>query len=99
MLPIVTLALLTLSGCNFDPATTVNIEVSGVTASEQSERITEALKGMTDGGGHKMTSSRSGEVLSVRLSPVSDVEAFSKKINFGEVTEVVDRTVKVKYVP
>jgi hypothetical protein len=30
------------------------------------------------------------------LSPVNDVEAFAKKINFGKVTEVKDRRVIIE---
>jgi len=33
----------------------------------------------------------------VELFPVSDVQAFSKKIDFGRVVEVKDRTVKVEF--
>lgn len=45
-----------------------------------------------------MTSSASGDKMTVELSPVEDIDAFSRKINFGEVIEVDGRTVKVKFV-
>ena len=91
--------LLTQVGCNIsleqDPEKTVSVEISGVKASER-ETITETLEGMVDGsGGHSMFSSFAGESMSVSLSPVSDPEAFAKKINFGKVTEVKERTIKV----
>jgi hypothetical protein len=91
-----------LAGCNFsfeqDPATTVTVEISGISDEGDREQVEETLKGMTDGSSHSIASSWSGDKMTVNLSPVGDVQAFSRKINFGEVTEVDGRTVKVKFV-
>jgi hypothetical protein len=43
-----------------------------------------------------MSLMKMGGVLTVELSPVKDVEAFARKIDFGKVTEVKDRTVTVQ---
>jgi hypothetical protein len=94
--------LLPQSGCNLsfeqDPATTVTVEITGVDNDSDRENIQETLKEMTDGSSHMMTSSSFGDTMTVSLSPVEDAEAFSKKINFGKVTEVDGRTIKVEFV-
>jgi hypothetical protein len=102
MLPILAAGLLMLSSCSFsfevDPATTVTVEIIGVNDEEDRDDIRETLIGMTDGSSHMMTSSASGDKMTVELSPVEDIAAFSRKINFGEVIEVDGRTVKVSFV-
>jgi hypothetical protein len=102
MLPILAAGLLMLSSCNFsfevDPATTVKVEIIGVNDEEDRDDIREKLTGMTDGSSHMMTSSASGDKMTIELSPVEDIAAFSRKINFGEVIEVDGRTVKVSFV-
>lgn len=94
--------LLTQIGCNFkfehDPAKTVTIEITGISNDADRDKIDETLKGMTDGSGHMLTSTWTGDKTTINLSPVTDVEAFSRKINFGKVTEVDGRTVKVEFV-
>jgi hypothetical protein len=99
---IVAAIVLCLAGCGIsfehDPAKTVTVVITGISADADREEVGETLKGMTDGSSHLMTSSSSGTTMTVKLSPVSDVEAFSRKINFGEVTEVDERTVKVDFV-
>jgi hypothetical protein len=74
------------------------VEITGVDNEDDRDEIQETLKGMTDGSSHLMTSSSSGKKMTVRLSPVKDVQAFSRKINFGEVTQVDGRTVRVEFV-
>ncbi len=93
------LSLATFIGCSFemDPATTVKLEITGISQADDREAVSDQLKNMTDGSSHMMTSTYSGDKLTVQLSPVSDVDAFSKKINFGTVTEIKDRTVKIVY--
>ena len=102
VLPILAAFLLTLSSCGIsfeqDPAKTVTVEITGVNDSKDRDDIQETLKGMTEGSSHMMTTSSSGDKMTVKLSPVGDVEAFSQKINFGKVTEVDGRTVKVEFV-
>ena len=93
------------SGCDLsfehDPATTVKIEISNISSESDRENVQEKLGEMTDGNGHFMTttsdSTSDSNSLTVNLSPVSDVKAFSEKIDFGEVTGVEGRTVKVKF--
>ena len=84
-------------GCGFDPEQTVTIEISGVADAAAREQIQEKLKGMTDSSGHSMSTSTSGDTMTVKLAPVSDVEAFAQKIDFGKVTDtdVAGRVVKV----
>lgn len=102
-LALVAAVLLGITGCDIsfehDPAETVTVEISGIDSKRDRESVQETLQGMTDGSSHFITSTSSGGEMTVKLSPVRDVEAFSRKINFGEVTEVEGRTVKVEYVP
>ena len=101
-LAVVAAVLLTQSSCNLsfeqDPAETVTVEITGVNDEEVRDEIRETLQGMAEGSSHVMTSSSSGDKMTVKISPVGDVEAFSRKINFGEVTEVDGRTIKVQFV-
>jgi hypothetical protein len=83
---------------NQDPAKTVTVEITGVPGDAERDEIKEALQGMTDESSHMMTYYSSGESMNVNISPVSDVDSFSRKINFGKVTEVGGRTVKVEFV-
>jgi hypothetical protein len=90
------------TGCGaFDSAKTVEVEISGVDGNPAREEILEVLSTMydKDAGSKRMHSSSSHDVLKVKMSPVSDVQAFSRRINFGTVEQVADRTVKVRYVP
>ena len=98
-LPTLLLGMLAAWGCRFeqDPAKTVTVEISGI-SDEARDAVQETLKGMTDVSGHTMTTRWDGQSMTVNLSPVADVEAFSKKVNFGKVTAVEGRTVKVDYV-
>ena len=102
VLPILATALLMQSGCNIsfkqDPAETVIVTIIGIKNDEDRETIKETLKGMTDGSSHTMRSSYAGNRMTVHLSPVTNVKKFSQKINFGKVTEVKGRTVKVDFV-
>ena len=91
--------LASLVGCNQDPAVTVTVEISGISAESDREDVKESLEGMTDGSSYSTNSSHSGSKMTISLSPVSDVDAFVKKINFGTVTEVKGRTVKVDFAP
>ena len=94
------LAVLLGSGCRMehDPATMVTVEVTGIADDAARDEVVEILKGMTDGNSHLLTSTWDGQTMAVQLSPVADVSSFSRRINFGKVTEVNGRTVKVDYV-
>jgi hypothetical protein len=101
MRPILVLALAAslLSGCNVshDPEKTVSVEIIGIRTDAERKQVRETLKRMTDGSSHYITSISSGNSMTVRVSPVSDVEKFSRRINFGKVIEVRGREVKVDF--
>jgi hypothetical protein len=88
-------ALVPAGGCNYGPDETVTIEISGVASEQAYQDINERLKKMTDSSSHKIISRRAGLNMSVELAPVADPEAFAKKIDFGKVTAVEGRTIKV----
>jgi hypothetical protein len=87
------------AGCSFkhDPAKMVTIEVTGATTEADRDRIQEAVKKWVDGSSHVMTTMHSGGTFSIDLSPVTDVDAFVKKIDFGEVTKVDGRKISVTF--
>lgn len=87
--------LLSSPGCNYGPDETVTIEISGVASDQAYADINEQLKKLTDSSSHKIISRRAGLNMSVELAPVSDPEAFAKKIEFGRVTAVEGRTIRV----
>jgi hypothetical protein len=55
------------------------------------------LKTMTDGGPLKMRMRTLRTAVSVTLAPVKDPEAFAKKVDFGTVTSVENRTLKITF--
>ncbi|MEQ8788304.1 MAG: hypothetical protein RIC55_18490 [Pirellulaceae bacterium] len=71
----------------YGPEQTVKIQVTGADADAYDE-ITEKIKTMTDGGGH-MTYRLNN---TITLAPVTDLQAFADKIDFGTVTEVDEET-------
>jgi hypothetical protein len=103
---IAVVVLLGLHGCRPDqpvpakvgPETTITVEVSGAINDGTRDEILRKLKDMleTPRSGEVFGHKQRGTNLTVELSPVSDVQAFSKRIDFGKVTEVKDRTVKVE---
>jgi hypothetical protein len=88
-----------LYGCNVsrDPEKTVTVEIIGIRLEADRKQVLETMKSMTEGSGRYITSTASGNNMTVQLSPVSDVDKFSTRINFGKVTEVQGRTVKVDF--
>jgi hypothetical protein len=82
-----------------DAAKTVTVEVSNLENDKESDEVLETLKTMYDKDAkYKRTNVRfDGKKLTVDMAPVTDVEAFSRRINFGTVTQVSGRTVKVAY--
>ena len=88
-------------GCNpfaHDPEQTVHIEISSITEQAERDEVHEILKGMTEGSGHVITTKRDRDTLLIKLSPVRDVQAFARRINFGQVTEIEGRTVRIEYI-
>lgn len=84
-----------LTGCGYGPEETVTLKITGVPGQVERDEIKETLKTMTDGSGHSMSSSYAGGTMNVELAPVSDVQAFADRIDFGTVTSVEGRTVNV----
>ena len=106
MLPCLALmaaTLFTSSGCNIslelDPATTVNLVITGIESEDARAEIKETLEGMTDGSGHMMSSKTVGDKMTVSLSPVTDVQSFIAAISFGTVTEVDGRNITIECKP
>ena len=106
-LAVLTFSLATIMGCGFllqpDPAITVKIMVSGIEGSEAREAVQEKMKDLRDSFGSSTSTSlssiSSGDTMTVSLSPVTNVDAYAEKIDFGSVTNVEGRTIKVDYVP
>lgn len=88
-------APIVITGCTYGPEETVTIEITGSLDEAQQEEITEKLKTMTEGSGHSLSTMSSGTTTTITLAPISDVQAFADKIDFGEVTAVEGRTVKI----
>ena len=106
MLPCLALmaaTLFTTSGCNIsleqDPATTVNLVITGIESEDARAEIKETLEGMTDGSGHMMSSKTVGDKMTVSLSPVTDVQSFIDAVSFGTVTEVDGRNITIECKP
>lgn len=99
--PVVCLLLIgALGACvQSDPNESITVEISNVPDSAASEEILDTLKTMHDKDARytRTRSSFNRGVLTVTLAPVVDVEAFTRRINFGTVTEISGRTVKVSY--
>lgn len=102
ILGIAAFSICSIGGCDLslehDPATSVKLVISGIEGEDARQAVKDALEDMTDGSGHLMTSKIVGDTMTTTLSPVSDVDAFVKEIDFGTVTEVDGRKIKVDYV-
>lgn len=97
---IAVLAFSSLTACgDMDPDESVTVEVSNLPSDRASDEVLEALKTLHDANArYKRTKSTFNDgTLTVTLAPVSDVDAFARRIEFGKVTEVSGRTVKVSY--
>jgi len=95
-------------GCRLqhDPAKTVSIEISGLPDSTEGEKLRDRIddaqkksKKWTDGSSNVITWNAAGQQMTIEVTPVSDVDAFLKSIDFGEVTSVEGRKVKMAYRP
>lgn len=98
---LIIVAILLLPGCKpfkLDPEETVTIEISSISKNIDREEVLEILRGMTDTAGHRMSIRFDGDTMTVTLSPVNDVQAFARKINFGHIVKIDGRTVKIEYV-
>ena len=102
LVPVIAIAVFLLAnlyGCNVgrDPEKTVTVEIVGIRTEPDRKRVLETLKSMTDGSSRYITSTASGNTMTVTLWPVSDVTAFSQRFNFGKVTNVQGRVVKIDF--
>ncbi|OUT55987.1 hypothetical protein SV7mr_23790 [Stieleria bergensis] len=91
-----------ITGCSIsldhDPEKSVTVEITEIPDQATNDELPEKLTEMVEGGSSMMTSFSSGtSSLTVTLSPVPDANEFAKKIDFGEVNEVKDKTIKVTY--
>ena len=75
-------------GCGYGPEETVTVKIAGSADQAQRDEILEKLKDLTDGSSHSISSTWSGDTMTVELAPVSNIDAFSKRIAFGKVTNV-----------
>jgi hypothetical protein len=104
---VLTFSLATIVGCGFslqpDPAKTVDIMVSGIEGSEAREAVQEKMKDLRDSLGlstsTSLSSISSGDTMTVSISLVTNVDVYAEKIDFGTVTNVEGRTIKVDSVP
>jgi hypothetical protein len=79
-----------------DPDKTVRLEIIGVTDDAAEDAIKQKLQNMTDGSGYVLTCSRIRTTLTANLAPVSDVQAFIRKIEFGTITNIRGRRIVVQ---
>jgi len=86
-------------GCSMenDPKLTVTVVVTGIPSKAESEQIEKTLKAVVSGPVRYTSSSWTGDTLTIQLSPVRNVQEFSSKIKFGNVTETQGNTVKVAF--
>ena len=91
------------AGCdlslNHDPATSVTIVVSGIDTEEARQAVKSTLEDLTDGSGHMMSTRVTGSTMTTTVSPVSDIDSFVKKIDFGTIKKVDGRNIEVDYEP
>jgi hypothetical protein len=78
------------------PGPTVLVVVSGVEDDETSQIVQEKLKALVEGPRIQAVRGRKG-TLTVSLSPVPDPQALADKINFGTVTKVQGRTIRMTF--
>ncbi len=80
-----------------DPKLTVTVVVTGIPDKAESERIEKLLKEMVGGSVRYTESIWTGETLTMQLSPIIDVQEFSRNIKFGKVTGSQGNTLKVEF--
>jgi hypothetical protein len=82
-----------------DPKKSVTVVIAGIENSTEQKEILAILATMydKDRGYKRFKSQFQDKLFTVEMEPVTDVEAFSHRINFGTVTEVTGRVIKVTY--
>jgi predicted Zn finger-like uncharacterized protein len=74
----------------------VVLHISGVVDDNTQEAVSDRLQAIAQGGGNSnMASTRQGDRMTVWLTPVHDVEALSRMIDFGTVESVDGNTITV----
>ena len=94
--------VMVVSGCGnlleFDPNTTVILKVTGVKDDAHSDQIkdecVELVRDKSAWQKHQIYST--GDRMTIKISPVDDVDQYAEKIRFGEVTSVDGNTIHVK---
>jgi len=79
-----------------DPEYTVRLIIIGVTDTAAEDAIKEKLKQLTGGGQFYLGWSKMQSTITADVAPVSDVQAFVRKIDFGTVTGIRGRRIEVK---
>jgi predicted Zn finger-like uncharacterized protein len=83
-------------GLRAPPDRVVTVRVAGVGDEYTRDAAYDKLEALiSGGGGYAMASSSNGDRMTVKLSPVSDVQAFSQKLDFGTVRSVQGRVITV----
>jgi hypothetical protein len=78
-----------------NPDYTVRLRIIGVTDSTSENAIKEKVKNMMGGEGFYLAWSKIQSTVTADVAPVSDVQAFVKKIDFGTVTSIRGRWIVV----
>jgi hypothetical protein len=89
-----------LAGCiKSDPDKNVTVVVVGIESAADQKEVIEILERMYDKERRykRFKSQFRDNQLTVEMEPVTNVETFARRIDFGTVTEVTGRTIKVTY--
>jgi hypothetical protein len=89
-----------LTGCiESDPNKNINIVIVGIESAAEQKEVIEILEAMYDKERRdkRFKSQFRDNQLTVEMEPVTNVETFARRIDFGTVTEVTGRTIKVTY--
>ncbi|MFC1677748.1 hypothetical protein ACFL3G_11895 [Planctomycetota bacterium] len=82
---------------NADSNDTVTLEIVGVTSDEQAEALAKRLQRMSDSRRDvQLSYGRDGDKMTAELAPVRNVKRFTRKIRFGEVTNIDGRKITIK---
>ncbi len=83
------------------PPETVTLLITGVDTAEGRRSLNKELGQITDTPGNFRTKMNwaTGQPLTVLLTPVSDPEAFAKRVDFGTVDKIEGKTIHITYQP
>jgi hypothetical protein len=83
----------------YGPRQIVTIEIMGVADEIQRDEITRRIPELMDPGEYVTRFYTDPGLLTARVAPISDVNAFASRIDFGKVTRINGRTIIVKATP